>query len=150
MCRGEKNLIAARAEERAGRLAVARRDSLGVPRREVERVDLIEGVARFALALKDEPLTIRLPVALSGAAAFDGQSPDTRQELTFARACGCTRLGPLASLDTDDRQQQRSHQHTVQLSGHGQHRYTIGLWSVVAKQKRVSQESKVKSSRDGI
>ena len=83
MRRRKQDLIGAGAEERAGRLAVAGRDALGVARGQVERVDLVEGIARLALALKDEPLAVRRPVAFAGAAAFDRQPADARQEVAL-------------------------------------------------------------------
>ena len=63
---------------------------------------------------------------LGGAAPFDGQPADARQELPLARACCHARRDPLPSLGRNRRQQQRSYKHTVQLPGHEQHRYTIG------------------------
>ena len=50
---------------------------------EVEHVDLIEGIARLALALEHEPLAVRRPVAFAGAPAFDGEPPDARQEVAL-------------------------------------------------------------------
>jgi hypothetical protein len=44
---------------------------------------LVEGIVRFALALEDEPLAIGRPVALAGALAFDGQSPDAAQKVSL-------------------------------------------------------------------
>ena len=89
----EANRISSRArtEERAGRLAVAGRDARRVAGRHVQRVDLIEGIARLALALKDEPLAVRRPVALAGAAAFDGEPADARQEVALL---GLAAAGP--------------------------------------------------------
>ena len=46
------------------------------PVAEIEHVDLIERVARLALALEDEPLAVGRPVAFAGAASFDGQAAD--------------------------------------------------------------------------
>jgi len=83
MCRRKQDLVGAGTEEGAGRLAVARRDALGVAGRQVERVDLIERVARLALALKDQPPAVRRPVALACAATFDRQPADARQEITL-------------------------------------------------------------------
>ena len=83
MCRRELDLVAARAEERAGRLAQAGRDALGVAARQIEHVDLIERVAGLALALKNEPLAIGRPVALAGTFALDGEPADARQEVAL-------------------------------------------------------------------
>ena len=80
--RGRKlDLVGSRAEERAGRLAVPGEMRLVSPVVEVERVDLIERIARLALALKHEPLAVRRPVALAGAPSLDRQPADARQEI---------------------------------------------------------------------
>jgi hypothetical protein len=83
----EQDLRAARPEERARRLAVAGRDALGFPDVQVEHVDLIERVAWLTLALEDEAVAIRRPVAFAGATAFHGQPPDTREEVAFLKLC---------------------------------------------------------------
>jgi len=81
--RGEFDLVGARPEECAGRLADAGRDALGVAARQIEHVDLIEGVARLALALEHEACAIRRPVALAGAFAFHRQTADAAEKITF-------------------------------------------------------------------
>ena len=85
MRRREFDLGAVRPEERARRLADARRDALGIAGRQIEHVDLIEGIAGLALALEHQPLAVRRPVAFAGALAFDGQPPDAAQEIAFLR-----------------------------------------------------------------
>ena len=87
--------ILSRPEERARGLAKTRRDAFGVAAVEIERVDLIEGIAGLALALKDEALAVRRPVALAGALAFDGEPPDAREEvaLLVSRSRGLERQG---------------------------------------------------------
>ena len=47
---------------------------------EIEHVDLIERIARLALALEHEALAVGRPVALAGASAFDGEPADAREE----------------------------------------------------------------------
>src|SRR5439155_2049997 len=81
--RRELDLVAAGTEERARRLAGARRDALRLAGAEVEHIDLIEGIPGLTLALKDEPLAVRRPVAFAGAPPFDGEPPNTRQEITL-------------------------------------------------------------------
>ena len=78
----------ARTEEGAGRLAVAGRDALGVAGREVERVDLVEGVAGLAFALEDQALAVGRPVAFAGAASLDGEPADARQEIALSQLVG--------------------------------------------------------------
>src|SRR5262249_38792977 len=80
---GELDLVGAGPEERAGGLADAGRDALGLAGREVEHVDLVERVARLALALKDQALAVRRPVALARAAPFDGQPAHARPEVAL-------------------------------------------------------------------
>ena len=46
-------------------------------------IDLVEGIARLALALEHEPLAVGRPVAFAGALAFDGQPPDAGQEVAL-------------------------------------------------------------------
>src|SRR6185436_1042829 len=79
--RREFDLVGPRPEERAGRLADAGGDPPGLARRQVERIDLIEGIARLALTLKDQPAAIGGPVALAGALAFDRQAAHAREEV---------------------------------------------------------------------
>src|SRR5436190_6860435 len=79
----ELDLVRPGPEERTGRLSVARRDALGVAGRQVERVDLIERIARLTLALKHEPLAVGRPVAFARATAFDRQPADAREEIGF-------------------------------------------------------------------
>ena len=53
------------------------------PVAEIERVDLIEGIAGLALALKHDPLAVGRPVAFARALAFDRQPADARQEVAL-------------------------------------------------------------------
>ena len=82
--------VGAGPEERAGRLAQARRDPFRVAALEIERVDLVEGIAGLAFALEHEALAVGRPVAFAGALALDGQAPDARQEVALfeIRRCG--------------------------------------------------------------
>ena len=115
--RRELDLVAARTEERAGGLADAGRDPLGVAARQIEHVDLIERVARLALALEDQPLAVRRPVAFAGALALDGQAADAGEEIALliggrvllARRGGTRTAGPLTP--------QRATQHGRSTSG---------------------------------
>ena len=54
----------------------AGRDARRVAGLHVHQIDLIEGIAGLALALKDELLAVVRPVALAGAAALDRQAAD--------------------------------------------------------------------------
>src|SRR6185295_3810997 len=81
--RCELELVAVGTEERACGLADARRDAFGLAAPEIEDVNLIEGIARLALALKHDPLAVRRPVTLARASAFDGQAPHARQKVTL-------------------------------------------------------------------
>jgi hypothetical protein len=81
MGRGKQDLVGARTEERAGRFAHPGRDALDVTRGEIEGVDLIERVARLALALEDQALSVGCPVAFAGAPALDSQPPDARKKI---------------------------------------------------------------------
>src|SRR5205814_3701573 len=65
--RRELDLVAARAEERARRLADAGRDAFALAAREIEDVDLIERILRLALALEHEALAVGRPVAFARA-----------------------------------------------------------------------------------
>ncbi len=55
-------------------------DALGVAAGEIEYVDLIEGVARLAFALKHEALSVRRPVSFARALAFDRESAHAREK----------------------------------------------------------------------
>ena len=46
--------------------------------RQIDGVDLVEGVAGLALALKDETLAVGRPVPFACAPAFNRQPPDPR------------------------------------------------------------------------
>src|SRR6185503_20264199 len=138
MCRREQDLVAAGTEEGAGRLAVTRRDALGVAGRQVERVDLIEGVARLALALKDQPLAVGRPVALTSAATFDRQPPDAGQEITLP-VLGRAGLPAVAQLCCALTRPRRSFGE-VPGSGGGKTRpYTAGAGNGGQQQQRDSQ-----------
>src|ERR1700681_2396770 len=80
---GEFDLVGTWPEECTGGLADARRDALGVAGGEIERVNLVERIARLALALEDEPLAVRGPIALARALAVDCQTPDAREEVAL-------------------------------------------------------------------
>jgi hypothetical protein len=93
MRRREQDFVGAGTEERAGGLSQAGRDPFHIATAQIECVDLVKRVARFALALENEALAVGRPVAFSGAAAFDGQAPDAREKVTFLilRAAGLKR-----------------------------------------------------------
>src|ERR1700687_1681653 len=74
-----------RTEERARCLADACRDAFDVAAREVHHIDLVERIALFALALKDQSPAVGGPVAFPRPAAFDGEAPDPREELALLR-----------------------------------------------------------------
>src|SRR5207247_5141348 len=101
---GEFNLVAAGTKERAGRFAQTGRDALAVAGREIERVDLIEGITRLALALKDEALAVGRPVAFSGAASLDGETADAAEEIALLR-----RAGGLLRRERRDEERQKQH-----------------------------------------
>src|SRR5207248_787796 len=83
MRRREQNLIAAGTEKRARRLPDSRRNPFHVAAGEIERIDLVEGIARFTLALKDKALAIGRPVAFSRAAPLDGKTTNPCQEIAL-------------------------------------------------------------------
>ncbi len=58
------------------------------PRRHIHQVDLIKGIARLPLALKDQPLAVGRPVALAGAPAFHRQAPDPAEKSPSCGAAG--------------------------------------------------------------
>jgi hypothetical protein len=60
-------------EEGAGGFARAGRDAMTVAGFQVEQVDLIERIARFAFALKDEGATIMRKIAFPTPPAFKGE-----------------------------------------------------------------------------
>ena len=99
--RRELDLVLARTEERARRLADAGRDAFGLAGREVEHVDLIERIARLALALEHETLAVGRPIAFAGAAPLYREPPDPRQKIALPiRGC---RLRFLRLLLRDER-----------------------------------------------
>ncbi len=73
--RCEQDLPGSRPEKRAGGLALPRRNAPRVPGFEVELVDLVERIARLALALEHELLPVRREIALSRSLALEGQLP---------------------------------------------------------------------------
>src|SRR5581483_590281 len=81
--RREFDFIAARPEECARRLADARRDAPGLAGRQIEHVDLVEGVSWLPLALKDDALAIGSPVAFARPPAVDREPANTGQEITL-------------------------------------------------------------------
>src|SRR5262249_23059535 len=107
MRRGELDLVGAGTEERAGRLANAGRDPLGLAGAEIDDVDLVEGVARFALALKHEALAVSRPVALSRAFTLDGEPSSPGEEIAFLIRRRCS-LGHHEREPTDACEAHRS------------------------------------------
>src|SRR5688500_5708576 len=77
-------------DEGARRLARAWRDARDRPRLHIHQIDLIERIARFALALEDELSTVLRPVALAGPAPLDRQPANTGQKIPL----GWLSLGP--------------------------------------------------------
>ena len=59
----------------------------------VHQVDLIERIARLALALKDELTAVLRPVAFAGPAAFDGEPADPGEEVALGGGA-CARREP--------------------------------------------------------
>src|SRR5207245_3311041 len=56
---------------------------LGFAGCQIEYVNLIEGIVRLALALKDHPLSVGRPVAFPGTSALDREAADARQKVAF-------------------------------------------------------------------
>src|SRR5207253_3986779 len=83
MCRRKLDLVAVRPEEAARGLADAGRDALGFAGGQIEYVNLIEGILRLALALKDHPLSVGRPVAFPGTSALDREAADACQKVAF-------------------------------------------------------------------
>src|SRR5216684_875754 len=114
MRRRELDLVAAGAEKCAGGLAQAGRNAFGVAGRQIEHVDLIEGVPRLALALTDEALAVGRPVALAGTLALDRESTDAGQEVALLiRRHG---LKTMADAGTDRRDEQNGHKRSAEHS----------------------------------
>src|SRR5687767_589765 len=86
MSRREHDFAAAGTEERARGLAHAGRNTLRFTVRQIEHVDLIEGVAGFALALEDEALAVGRPVTFAGAFALDGQAANAAEKIALLPA----------------------------------------------------------------
>jgi hypothetical protein len=82
---GELDLVRPRPEKGAGRLSRSRRNPLRGASGQIDRVYLIERIARLTLALKDKTPAVGGPVSFAGALSFDGEPPDTRQEIAFPR-----------------------------------------------------------------
>ena len=78
--RGEQDVPVLPRDERAGGLAVTRRNPAHVPGLHREQVDLEEGVSRFPLRLEDHLPTVGGEVALAGAPSLHGQAADAAQE----------------------------------------------------------------------
>ena len=55
-----------------------------LPRGEIEEIDLVERIARLALALKNQRLAIGRKIALPAPFTLESQLPDVRQEAAFA------------------------------------------------------------------
>src|SRR5207344_2985163 len=68
--------VGARPEKRARRFSEAWRNPFRVTAVQIERVDLVEGVAGLPFALEHETLAVGRPVALAGSLPLDRQAPD--------------------------------------------------------------------------
>ncbi len=75
------------------------------PLDQVERIDLIERIARFTLALEHQPLSVRRPVALAGTLALDRQAPHACQKVGFLV---CRRVLPAIHGARGDRRREQS------------------------------------------
>src|SRR5688572_12038359 len=89
MRRGEEDVACLGVDKGTGRLAGSGRDTRRVPAVHVHQIDLIERVPGLALALEDELPAVLRPVALAGAASFDRQTADPRQEIALRRLRLC-------------------------------------------------------------
>ena len=83
---GEEDVAGFGVEERAGGLARAGRDARDVAGGHVHHVDLVERIARLALALEHQPASVLRPVAFAGAAAFHREAPRPREEVALGDA----------------------------------------------------------------
>src|SRR4029078_3414970 len=83
MRRGEEHVAGLRVDERARRLADARRDARDVATGHIHQIDLIEGSARLALDLEDELTAVLRPIPLAGAASFHRETTDPREEVSL-------------------------------------------------------------------
>ncbi len=76
----EEHFIFPRPEERAGRLSHSGRNAASVSRGEIQRVDLVERIVRFALALKDERLAIGREITFPAAPPLEDELPGVGEE----------------------------------------------------------------------
>src|SRR3972149_6773526 len=68
-------------EKRASGLSLTRREALRLPRREIQLVDLIEGLPGLALALKYHLFSVRREIPLAGTTPFEGEPPRAGEEV---------------------------------------------------------------------
>src|ERR1051326_3559014 len=80
---------------------------MGVSRGQVEDVNLIKWVCRFALALEDQFPAIRRKVAFPAAIAFVGELPNVSKELGFTGRLERTRCHRGASRENGSRAEQQ-------------------------------------------
>src|SRR5690606_15393214 len=88
----EQDVAGHGAEERACGLSGPRRYPLRVARGEVERIDLVERIARLPLALKHELAPVAGPVPLASTSPVEGETPHAAEERTLTLAS--TRILP--------------------------------------------------------
>ena len=90
----------------------AGRHARDVAARHVHQIDLVEGIARLALALEDELPAVLRPVALAGASSFDGETADSREEITLGKRGLCAWSAAGQRPRPNDRRPQRQRQQT--------------------------------------
>src|SRR4029077_9308164 len=81
--RGENGFLAASSKKAAGGLSDAGRDSTNIACFEIQKIDLVKRISRFALTLKDEQLAIVREIAFPASLALVDQLARIRDELSL-------------------------------------------------------------------
>ncbi len=111
----EQDVVGRRVDERARGLASAGRDPGRAAAGQVEAVNLIEGIARLALALEHQRLAVGGPVAFARAPSLHGEAPDPGEEVSLGR--GWSRALPAQRGRTHEACHERGQNHDM-LTGH--------------------------------
>jgi hypothetical protein len=127
VCGCEQDIVAAGPEKGTRRFSDARRHPGRIAGFQVQRVDLIERVARLTLALKDECPTIRGEVSLATAAPFIDELSGFRQEPGFVSYWGI--CGPDSRQELQRRQRQSAIMpQGLQISGGHDSKFAMDSW----------------------
>src|SRR6187397_3221892 len=121
MCGGKQHVTSFGIDERAGGLASAGRDARHVAVRHVHQIDLIEGIARLALALEYELPAVFRPIPLAGASSFDGETTNPGEEVTLGS--WALRLETRKQTGPDHGRREQTNKHQRRTSKRSGHRY---------------------------